>query len=190
MGNDWVTIDEACNFTQVTRKTLHNWRKKNKIKTRKDGSRVMVYKPDLEEINNVKAYTHIAPEITQQLLKRVEDLEAKVTQLMCNVTHKVTHNITQPERASEITHENEKPAEKNIDSPGRISAKESARNASKFKLQKTLNEIDATIKAMSDEQKRACMAKGGRSKFSELSGISYSSTKRHWATIEKKLESK
>ena len=46
---DWLTIDQACAYMQVDRRTLNNYRNSGKIEVRKLGHTVRISKKSLDE---------------------------------------------------------------------------------------------------------------------------------------------
>lgn len=98
MGN-YITIKQACEHYNVTRKTIYNWRSKGLLKEKSEGRSVLL------EAESIEAQiTHKLPistsqnldSLTQEIHKlnaKIENLEALITQLLPKNGGEVTQTL-------------------------------------------------------------------------------------------------
>ncbi len=85
MGN-FLTISEAIEKYQVTRKTLYNWRSNGKLEFESDSNKVLISEDSLKSIASLRSIGNDRV-ITQDLHSKLDALTEKITQLDRVITH-------------------------------------------------------------------------------------------------------
>lgn len=85
MGN-FLTISEAIEKYQVTRKTLYNWRSNGKLEFENDSNKVLISEDSLKSIASLRTIDNDGV-ITQDLHSKLDSITEKVTQLEQVITH-------------------------------------------------------------------------------------------------------
>ncbi|HBC3811776.1 TPA: helix-turn-helix domain-containing protein [Vibrio alginolyticus] len=85
MGN-FLTISEAIEKYQVTRKTLYNWRSNGKLEFDNNSSKVLISEDSLKSLASLRKIDRDGV-VTQDLHSKLDSLTEKVTQLEQVITH-------------------------------------------------------------------------------------------------------
>ena len=113
MGN-YITIKQACEYYNVTRKTIYNWRNSGAIKESNKGSTVLLEVDSIEAMVTRKLPINSSQdlmELTQEIHKlnaKIDQLEVLITQLLPtfkgNVTQELPNSVVGEGKITQDSH--------------------------------------------------------------------------------------